>query len=135
MLEQLLGGDLITQAATIAITGFIGWGASMIKSRFGIEVEARHREALQSALLNGAKLAIGKGLTGPAAVAIAVDYARTSVPDAVKVLKPKLNKLDEIAEAKIQEITGMNINLPLDNLVTKDALQEALDKILSQHRS
>lgn len=134
MLEQLLGGDLITQAATVAITGFIGWGAALVKRKFGIEVEEKNRQALHDALLNGAKLAIGRGLTGPAAVGVAVNYARKMSPGIVKYFGAKADQLDEIAESKIQELTGLKVDLPLDNLVTKDALQEVLDRILSQHQ-
>lgn len=134
MLEQLLGGDLITQAATVAITGFIGWGAALVKRKFGIEVEAKHRQALHDALLNGAKLAIGRGLTGPAAVGVAVNYAHNMSPGIIKYFGAKAGQLDEIAESKIQELTGLKVDLPLDKVVTRDNLKELLDDILSKHQ-
>lgn len=51
--------------------------------KLGLDIEATHREALQSALANAALLALAKGGLKPSAGA-AIDYVRASVPDAVK---------------------------------------------------
>lgn len=57
--------------------------ADEAKRRWGIEIEARHREALHSALMSGIRAALNRGLTGPAAIDSAVKYATQSVPDAL----------------------------------------------------
>ena len=56
----------------------------------GVQIEARHREALHSALLTGVKAALDQGPSAgrDAIVRQAIDYARTSVPQAIKKLGP-----------------------------------------------
>lgn len=51
--------------------------------KLGLDIEATHRDALQSALTNAALIALAKGGLKPSAGA-AIDYVRASVPDAVK---------------------------------------------------
>lgn len=80
--------------------------SSVAKARWGIEIEARHREALQSALMSGIRSALARGLTGDAAVKVAIGYADVSVPDAIKALKPSGDVLDAIALAKLREALG-----------------------------
>lgn len=88
----------------------VGFAARQVQKFTGITIEARHRETLQSALTNGANLAIGKverhltertiDLKNPA-VAAAVQYVLDNAPDAarhfglgpnqvVDLLRPKL---------------------------------------------
>lgn len=71
--------------------------AALVKlfQKWGLDIEAQHRDALQSALHNAAMIAVGKmtGMVDPtkplgnqlAAVPVnmAVDYVQKSVPDAV----------------------------------------------------
>jgi hypothetical protein len=90
---------LIDYVATLVagvIVGLIGHAARKL---FGISVEARHRDALHSALTTGASLALSmlaellaQGLKPEEARSVAlqagVDYVRQSVPDAIRALKP-----------------------------------------------
>ena len=89
--------------ATI-VTAIIGWAAAQARARWGIEIEARQREALHSALMTGAQLALAR--LGPQAAqsaltAAAVEYAERSVPDAMTGLHPAASTLHDLALAKI----------------------------------
>jgi hypothetical protein len=89
-------------AALVAI--LLGWLAAQARARWGVEIEARHREALHSALMTGVMHALSRGLHEQDAVAkAAVDYVKTSVPDALRALKPAPQQLLHMAEAKLEE--------------------------------
>lgn len=94
-LLEILGGLL---------TLLIGWAAARFSAWSGIQIEARHREALHTALMSGARLALSKGLTGQTAIDVAVGYAQRSVPDAVARLRPAEMVLETLARTKIHEV-------------------------------
>lgn len=73
----------------LVISTLIGIGLAMLKQRTGIDIEARHREALQSALLNGVLYALQKagwmqGDDTAKLLPLARGYVLGSVPDALK---------------------------------------------------
>lgn len=84
-------GLLLIRATTYAST------------RWNIEIEARHREALHSAIMSGIASALSKGLTGKAALEAALAYTTKSVPDALHALNPSAEVLLSLAEAKLRE--------------------------------
>ena len=85
------------------LTIIIGWLAAQARARWGIEIEARHREALHSALMTGVRHALARGLQDRKAVAeVAVKYVRASVPDALSALQPGPQQLLEMAEATLE---------------------------------
>lgn len=89
--------------ATI-VTAIIGWAATQARARWGIEIEARQREALHQALMTGAQLALARlGPQAPqvALTAAAVEYAQGSVPGAISGLRPAAGVLSDLALAKI----------------------------------
>lgn len=89
--------------ATI-VTAVIGWAAAQARARWGVEIEARQREALHSALMTGAQLALarlGPQASQSALTAAAVEYAQTSVPGAISGLRPAAGVLSDLALAKI----------------------------------
>lgn len=89
------------------LTLIIGWLAVEARTRWGIEIEARHREALHSALMTGVRHALARGLQERDAVAeAAVEYVRISVPDALRALKPETQQLVRMAEAKLESWRG-----------------------------
>ena len=45
---------------SVVITAMLGVAVAFAKDRFGLEIEARHREALHSALMTGARLALSR---------------------------------------------------------------------------
>ncbi len=102
---------LIQYLAGIAATAVVGWIALAANRLFGVSLEARHREALHSALATGASLAlsmvaqmVAQGMkpaeARDAALQAGVDYVRRSVPDALKTLKPTENLLFDMVRAK-----------------------------------
>lgn len=93
----------LLELCSVAITALIGWAVARARARWGIEIAARHREALHSALLTAARLALANQLTGQAAVEMIVDYARQSVPDALASLNPTSGVLDDLARSKLAE--------------------------------
>ncbi|WP_313348149.1 hypothetical protein [Paracoccus sp. (in: a-proteobacteria)] len=87
----------------LALTGIIGWAASKARQKWGIEIEARQREALHSALMTGALLALKHELTGRAAIDLVLRYIKQSVPDAIGNLKPTPEVLTDLAKAKLEQ--------------------------------
>ena len=70
-------------------------------SKLGLDIEARHRDALQSALQNATMLALARaGLKG-AIPFEAVEYVRQSVPDAVRKFGLDDQKIIELIQPKV----------------------------------
>lgn len=95
----------LLQFTGLALAWIIARVATVAKDRWGIEIEAKHREALHSALMSGIRAALSKGLSGQEAVAAAIAYAQDSVPDAMERLGPSIQVLSSLAEAKLREAT------------------------------
>jgi hypothetical protein len=74
----------------------------------GVQIEARHREALHSALLTGVQAALDQGPSAGRDVIVrqAIDYARTSVPQAIKKLGPDNFIIRKLAERYANEVLG-----------------------------
>lgn len=87
----------IIELVGAVLAAVIGRAAIEAKRRWGIEIEARHREALHSALMTGIRAALGRGLTGQKALDYAIGYAQESVPDALAKLRPAEAVLQLIA--------------------------------------
>ena len=85
------------------LSGFLIKAAATARARWGIEIEARDREALHSALMSGIRMALQRGMGNGDAVIAAMAHAQRSVPDALKRLQPSNKVLGSIAEAKLQE--------------------------------
>jgi len=85
-IQQLL--TAILPAVGVLISAVLLYGAAILKQKTGIDIEAKHREALQSALLSGILFAIQKAgwLPGDPVdklLAPARGYVEHSVPDAL----------------------------------------------------
>lgn len=79
--------------------------SSVARERWGIEVEARMREALHSALMTGITGALGRGLSGKEAVAAAVAHAvQRGAPDAIASFGLSEDALADMAMAKLHEV-------------------------------
>lgn len=106
MLEEILEAlaPHFVEMISALITLFVGWTSVRIHSWTGIQIEAKHREALHSAMMNGALMALDGNLSGKKAVDLIVDYARRSVPDAIRHLVKDESVLFRLAEAKLQQI-------------------------------
>lgn len=108
MLNDLLR-DLMPVALSglsLLLTALIGSAAQTAKKRWGLDIEARHREALHSALMSGIRAAVedGPGAGKNVLVEQAVTYARESVPDAIARLRPSEAVLRRLVMGKLKEI-------------------------------
>ena len=92
--------------AGLAVAAVLVRVSLVAKQRWGLEIEARHRDALHSALMSGVRAALAGGLTGRAAVDAAIEHAARSVPDAIGRLDPTAQVITAIAEAKLREAVG-----------------------------
>ena len=69
--------------------------------KLGLDIEARHRDALQSALQNAAMLALARAGVKGAIPFEAVEYVRQSVPDAVRKFGLDDQKIIELIQPKV----------------------------------
>ncbi len=93
--------DMAGIAVAVMLAGITG----TLKARWGIEIEARHREALHSALMTGIASALGRGLTGEGAVTAAIMHVSAGgAPDAVRYFELGQPALERMARAKLQEL-------------------------------
>ena len=101
----------------------VGYVVKLFRDKTGIEIEAKHRDALQSALESAARTAVLK--LGSSAVSgqgrgIVVDYVRRSVPDAVREFGLDDSTIERLALPKIEKVAGDIIG---------GALGEAADRL------
>lgn len=95
----------ILEILGIIITAAIAFIAAQVKRWTGIEIEAKHRDALHSAVMSGVESALQKGV-GPASdqlVEEAIAYAKASVPDAIAKLAPDNFILRRLAERYVRK--------------------------------
>lgn len=116
----------ILELLGVLLTGIIGWAAAAARRKWGIEIEARYREALHSALMTGAQLAMKHELTGKAAIDLVLRYIKQSVPDAIGNLKPSPDVLTDLAKAKLEQVAQAKVKEATGAAV--DALSDALRK-------
>ncbi len=89
----------ILELVSVLIAALIAVGTASLRQWTGIQVSAKHREALHEALVSGIQSAI---LDGPEAgvdllVQKGIEHARRSVPDALNHLNPDAGVLNRIA--------------------------------------
>ena len=110
MLESITNAVLphVLEFAGVVLAGVLTWAAKRFAARTGIEIEARHREALHSAIMTGLRHAAqGGAITDRQALAReAVEYARRSVPDAIRGLRAGGDVLLDLAESRLGDVIG-----------------------------
>ncbi len=93
---------LLPQIASAAVTLLVPLIVALIVKQFqklGIDIEAKNREALQSALHNAAITAVSRaGIDKNGVSATAVDYVKSSVPDAIKKFGLDRDKIKKLLE-------------------------------------
>lgn len=89
--------------AGVVLTALIGFATVRFQRWTGIQIEARHREALHSAIMTAARLAVARKLTPDAATEFASSYVRNSVPDALKQLAPSADTLDALVLSRLAQ--------------------------------
>lgn len=97
----------VVELVGLVIAGAVTWATKKFHDLTGMQIEAKHREALQSALRNGANLVIDRiPVGGPidvksAAVASAIRYVMESVPDAVAYFNLSPEKIADLLKPKL----------------------------------
>ncbi|MCG7626154.1 hypothetical protein [Epibacterium sp. Ofav1-8] len=101
ILQELL--PVALSGLSVLLTALIGSAAHTAKRRWGLDIEARHRDALHSALMSGIRAGLERGPDEAAEVLIreAVDHAKASVPDAILRLGPNDHVLQNLARSKL----------------------------------
>ncbi|MGP3722366.1 hypothetical protein [Cereibacter sphaeroides] len=104
------GSDLLTaltpsllDLAGVVLTALIGFATVRFQRWTGIQIEARHREALHSAIMTAARLAVARKLAPDAAAAFVSSYVRDSVPDALKQLAPPADTLEALVRSRLAQ--------------------------------
>ncbi|WBL75589.1 hypothetical protein I3J27_21385 [Bradyrhizobium xenonodulans] len=93
--QAFTGGlvDAINGAVMAGITALVGWVCVVIRNKFNIDIEAKHREALTAFLNRQASSLVAKGAVklqglkvevGNDALAVAANTALHAIPDALK---------------------------------------------------
>lgn len=117
-MKQLLLDALapaVQEIAIVLIVALVGALIELVRRYTGISIEAKHREALQSALQNGARLLIDKAFNRDHAI----DYVIASVPDALKALKVDQADRDRIGTLLQPHLLGQKLAArPLVNVVS-----------------
>ena len=98
---------------SVIATAIVGWLAELLRRKFNLDIDASHREALQTALTNGAGLLLGK-IGGAASgkkldlksvvLAEAVNYVLQAVPDAIRHFGIPPESLAEKILAKLPQL-------------------------------
>jgi uncharacterized membrane protein len=100
---------------SVIATAIVGWLAELMRRKFNLDIDAAHREALQTALTNGAGLLIGKAGSAVAgkkldlksvALAEAVNYVLQAVPDAIRYFGITPEAVAEKLQAKLPQISA-----------------------------
>ncbi len=89
--------------AGVALTALIGFATFRFQRWTGVQIEARHREALHSAIMTAARLAVARKLAPDAATEFVSSYVRESVPDAMKQLAPPADTLDALVRSRLAQ--------------------------------
>lgn len=115
-LYKILQPYLLAIVSVVA-AAIVGWLAELLRRKFNLDIEASHRDALQTALANAAGLLIaraGSAFAGRkmdvknAALADAVNYALQAVPDAIRYFGVTPESLAEKIKAKLPQVAPRN---------------------------
>jgi hypothetical protein len=104
MLEYLT--PYIPVLVDAVVYGIVAYVALLVRRWTGVQIEAKHREALHSAIRNGVLVAASRGMTGTDAARLVEGYVTESVPDALKRLAPEPNVVAGLIRAKMAEVLG-----------------------------
>lgn len=115
---------IIADAIVVLILGAVGWSLRLLPQRWRLDIEARHRAALHSAVDTAVGLILDTvqrqpGIAVPDAVITrGIGYVTESVPDAIKRLGPSQATLEALLRSRLQQA--------LDAATGRDRLTEAL---------
>lgn len=95
----------VLELAALVLTAAIAFAAAQFRAWTGIEIAAKHREALHEAITSGVLSASRHGIEVGAATfkAHVIAHVRESVPDAMRYLDPLPDVLENIIERRATE--------------------------------
>lgn len=105
--------EVIEWGIGIVVAAIFGLLAAMVKRTFGLSVDAKMQERLQTAAMNGVHLGLDKvqGLADGATVDVkskilvtAIEFMRREAPAAIKRFKLDDDDLEALARAKLAEV-------------------------------
>lgn len=103
---------LMTFLAAV-FTAAIAWASKKLNDWTGIQIEAKHREALQSALLNGARTAIASNMPSGIGLDVrsvslkaGIEFVLASVPDAVEYFGLSPADIEKHLIPKLSALSG-----------------------------
>ncbi|WP_158673477.1 hypothetical protein [Bosea sp. FBZP-16] len=119
--ESLFGvfKPYLTELASVFVAALAAWLFKLIREKLGIDIEAKHRDALQAALTNAAGLVINRagGLAGALALPNAnplvqqgVSYVIDSAPDALRHFGITPEEARRILTEKLEAKIGVLIS-------------------------
>jgi hypothetical protein len=106
-----LAVTVLSGVASAFLAVSFGW----LRRKWGIDIEANHREALHSAIVTGINLGVAKTgqlgsvpkmQVGNPLTRIALEYALRAVPDAIKAFNLTPEKVEQMILAKIPQVMG-----------------------------
>ncbi|WP_046869346.1 hypothetical protein [Microvirga massiliensis] len=112
---------LLTEMITVLIAIALTWLWNLLRCKFGLEIEAKHREALQTSLTNAAGLIVARAGTAATGLRLdvrsvllaeAVEYVLKAAPDALKHFDLTPESIREKLEAKIGVLAATNAPPP-----------------------
>lgn len=112
----------VRELVGVIVAALLGWVAMTVKAKFGIDIEARHREAIETFLVNQAGALIAKAgdplkaLTFDArsqTIAALANEALARIPDAVAYFGLSPDNLAERIKAKVGLIAGAQASVPV----------------------
>ena len=95
----------LMELLALILTAALVLASRQITAWTGVQIEAKHREALHEAVMSGVESAITHGaeIGADTFKAHVLAHVRASVPDAMKALKPLPDVLTRIIERKTME--------------------------------
>lgn len=115
---------ILVELLLTLILAVLAWFLRLLPERFRVDIEAKHRAALHSAIDTGVGLLIDTMQKHPTiaapdmAIGTVINYVERSVPDAIRKLGPSRTQLEDMARAKLQQ--------QVDAIMGRDRLAEAL---------
>lgn len=109
----------LVELASALIVAIVGWLAVTVKAKLNIDLDAKHREALQAALTNAAGLVINRagGMAGALAlpsrnplIVEGVDYVVKSAPDALKHFGITPEAVGSVLTEKLEAKIGVMVS-------------------------
>lgn len=105
----------VVELVGVLAAAIVAWLASIVRSKFNLDIEQRHRDALQTAIKNAAGLVLARIENKASAASITISnpllaagakYALDAVPDAIKFFGLSPEAVAEKVKAQLGLLTA-----------------------------